>query len=106
MSEIVDGLFEYAIEWVERHRVSCGARGVELGVERSSGGRDNPSLWIDFAADGRLVRLTLWASGEAVLAGAEVSSGSVWPEVQLELVGTGVLEVALRRAVTSVLGIR
>ncbi|WP_427884790.1 immunity protein TriTu family protein [Kribbella sp. GL6] len=106
MSETADDLLASATEWVERHRDSCAARGVELGVERAPDGRDNPSLWIDFAGKDRLARLTLWASGEAVLAAVEVSSGSVLPEVQLEVADAGALEVVFGRAVAAVAGIR
>ncbi|MET9315195.1 hypothetical protein ABZX12_25550 [Kribbella sp. NPDC003505] len=98
--ETMTDLLNYATEWVEASRTALTGRGIEVGVDRSSGERDNPSLWIDLDRGSRMVRLTLWSSGAAVLAVAEVGTGSILLEEQLELVATAALDETLRRAVT------
>ena len=96
-------LLEHATGWVERHRASVVDRGVELRVDRSPDGRDNPALWVDFDGN-RLVRLTLWASGEAVLAVASVETGSILLEEQLTIANTAAIDDTLHRALTLALG--
>ncbi|GAA1576708.1 hypothetical protein GCM10009804_36660 [Kribbella hippodromi] len=62
-------------------------------------------MWIDLDGSDRMVRLTIWSSGEAVLAVAEVSStGSILLEEQLRLGDVAALDRTLSRAVLVALG--
>ncbi|GAA1607288.1 MULTISPECIES: immunity protein TriTu family protein [Kribbella] len=93
-------LLSYAADWVDESRAALGDRGVEFGLSRSPADRENPSLWIDVDGSDRMVRVTLWASGEAVLAAADGTTGSILLEEQLTLADTAAVEETLRRAVT------
>jgi hypothetical protein len=92
-------LLESAVDWAQRHKEAVARRGVSIDVTFGPDDRDKRSLWIDFDSPDRLVRLMLWQTGEAILSVAEVSTGDVLLEDQLELSDQVGIDHAMRDAV-------
>jgi hypothetical protein len=92
-------LLEYLTNWVGRQRSDLETNGLTVAIDVSAHDRENRSAWVDIDSADRLVRLTVWESGEATLSVGEVASGLLLADEQLQVSGVFGLEQALGAAV-------
>ncbi|WP_205413067.1 immunity protein TriTu family protein [Austwickia chelonae] len=92
-------MLQYLEDWVSKSRLGLEAEGVQVSLEFSPENRDKISAWLDLDSPGRLVRLIVWESGEAILSVGDVVSGALLADEQLEVSGVFGLEQALDDAV-------
>lgn len=92
-------LLEYLADWFERCHRDLESSGLAVALRRGPSDRDNRSAWLDVDSTQRLVRFTLWESGEATLSVVDVSSEEVTAQEQLEISTEFGLEQALHDAI-------
>ncbi len=95
MSSIVDQVGP----WAEANAADLAAGHLQVVVTEGPRDRDKRAVWIDIDSPTRLVRLTVWDSGEAVLEVADIVVGGVIAHENLELTSEFGLWQALGSAV-------
>lgn len=85
--------------WFEGHHEELESSGLVVALDVGPEDRDKRAAWVDIDSSERLVRFTLWESGEATLSVLEMSSARLVAEEQLEITNGFGLAQALRDAV-------
>jgi hypothetical protein len=94
MSWVLDALQS----WVDEQEAGLASNDIRISLTRGASGRDKESAWVDIDSPSRLVRLTVWDTGEAVLTVGDLATGGVVAEEQREITSELGLEDALRSA--------
>jgi hypothetical protein len=100
----MSNVLEQMAGWIEERRSDLESRGLETSLSISPQDRDNRSSWVDLDSAARMVRLTVWDSGEGVLSVGSVTSGESILDKQFERLDSAGLEAALEEAVEWAIG--
>jgi len=90
--------------WIDLHAGDLASDGIQATLTEEPQDRDKKAAWVDLDSGGRLVRLTLWDTGEAVLSLADAAADNSILVHQLELTGPSDPERAIVSAIGWVTG--
>ena len=85
--------------WIGLHVDDLARDGIQATLTEGPGDRNRTAAWVDLDSGSRLLRLTVWESGEAVLSMADAATDTATVVRQLEFTGTSDLDRAIAAAV-------
>jgi len=85
--------------WISQNAGDLASDGVQAILTEGPQDRDRRAVWADFDSANRLARLTVWDTGEAVLALADAAAENPPVTQQLEFASSTDLERAVASAV-------
>jgi hypothetical protein len=91
-------------QWVTVHERELEAQGLSVALSQSGPDRPKTAAWLDVDSDIRIGRLTVWESGEANLAVADISTGQIVADEHRQIDTSFGLDEALQSLIVFVLG--